>query len=142
MAKSMGLRAANLAQIDAAGVPACPESSTRGTDHRDEHLGFVQVGELAAGRRRDRSMHVARSAVAPSDRTPPIRACGESPPMARYLAQDESKTAARRGSRDAGPAGGSSFDLSDAGRRGAAGRRAASEPAANGIDGSGCVGFP
>jgi GNAT superfamily N-acetyltransferase len=46
--KGMGLLAANLAQIDATGVPAYLESSNRTNDRRYERLGFVQVGEFAA----------------------------------------------------------------------------------------------
>jgi len=46
--KGMGLLAANLAQIDAEGLPAYLESSNRGNDLRYERLGFVQIGEFAA----------------------------------------------------------------------------------------------
>ncbi len=46
--KGMGLLAANLAAIDALGMPAYLESSNRGNDHRYERLGFVQVDEFAA----------------------------------------------------------------------------------------------
>ncbi len=44
--KGMGLLAANLADIDQAGMPAYLESSNRANDHRYERLGFVQVGEF------------------------------------------------------------------------------------------------
>ncbi|MFX8063463.1 hypothetical protein ABTK67_19065, partial [Acinetobacter baumannii] len=44
----MGLLAANLAQIDAAGYPAYLESSNRVNDERYERLGFVKVGEFSA----------------------------------------------------------------------------------------------
>jgi GNAT superfamily N-acetyltransferase len=46
--KGMGLLAANLAQIDAMGVPTYLESSNRANDHRYERLGYRQIGEFAA----------------------------------------------------------------------------------------------
>jgi GNAT superfamily N-acetyltransferase len=46
--KGMGLLAANLAEIDAAGMPAYLESSNRANDHRYERLGFAHIGEFAA----------------------------------------------------------------------------------------------
>jgi GNAT superfamily N-acetyltransferase len=46
--KGMGLLAANLAEIDALGMPAYLESSNRANDHRYKRLGFAQVGEFAA----------------------------------------------------------------------------------------------
>ena len=46
--KGMRLLAANLAEIDAEGMPAYLESSNRANDHRYERLGFVQIGEFAA----------------------------------------------------------------------------------------------
>ncbi|HUA02318.1 MAG TPA: GNAT family N-acetyltransferase [Solirubrobacteraceae bacterium] len=46
--KGMWLLAANLAEIDAEGMPAYLESSNRANDHRYERLGFVQVGEFSA----------------------------------------------------------------------------------------------
>jgi GNAT superfamily N-acetyltransferase len=46
--KGMGLLSANLADIDARGMPTYLESSNRANDHRYERLGFVQVGEFAA----------------------------------------------------------------------------------------------
>jgi GNAT superfamily N-acetyltransferase len=46
--KGMGLLAANLAEIDAEGMPAYLESSNRANDHRYARLGFVQIGEFAA----------------------------------------------------------------------------------------------
>jgi hypothetical protein len=44
----VGLLAANLAQIDELGGPACLESGNRANDLREERLGLVQVGEFAA----------------------------------------------------------------------------------------------
>lgn len=44
----MGLLAANLARIDALGMPAYLESSNRANDHRYERLGFRQIAEFAA----------------------------------------------------------------------------------------------
>lgn len=44
----MGLLAANLARIDAIGMPAYLESSNRANDHRYERLGFRQLGEFSA----------------------------------------------------------------------------------------------
>jgi GNAT superfamily N-acetyltransferase len=46
--KGMALLAANLATIDAAGLPAYLESSNRANDRRYARLGFEQVGEFAA----------------------------------------------------------------------------------------------
>ena len=46
--KGITLLAANLAQIDAQGIPAYLESSNRANDERYERLGFAQVGEFAA----------------------------------------------------------------------------------------------
>ncbi len=46
----MGLLAANLAQIDALGLPAYLESSNPANDARYERLGFVRVGEFSAPR--------------------------------------------------------------------------------------------
>jgi hypothetical protein len=44
----MGLLAANLATIDAAGLPTYLESSNRANDHRYARLGYAQIGEFAA----------------------------------------------------------------------------------------------
>lgn len=46
--KGIGLLAANLAYVDAEGLPAYLESSNRANDHRYKRLGFEQVGEFAA----------------------------------------------------------------------------------------------
>jgi GNAT superfamily N-acetyltransferase len=46
--KGMGLLAANLATIDAAGLPTYLESSNRANDHRYARLGYAQIGEFAA----------------------------------------------------------------------------------------------
>jgi GNAT superfamily N-acetyltransferase len=46
--KGMRLLAANLAEIDAEGMPAYLESSNRANDHRYERFGFVQISEFAA----------------------------------------------------------------------------------------------
>jgi GNAT superfamily N-acetyltransferase len=45
--KGMGLLAANLAAIDAVGMPAYLESSNRANDHRYERLGFARIGEFS-----------------------------------------------------------------------------------------------
>jgi GNAT superfamily N-acetyltransferase len=44
--KGMGLLAANLAEVDAQGLPAYLESSNRDNDRRYARLGFAQVSEI------------------------------------------------------------------------------------------------
>jgi GNAT superfamily N-acetyltransferase len=46
--KGMGLLAANLAEIDAEGMPAYLESSNRANDRRYARLGFEVIGEFSA----------------------------------------------------------------------------------------------